>query len=126
MDLAQSVYFGNVAADQMRGTGWFVGQFAPDGLRRLTDIELKWGLHPDGERRPRGPEAITGATTVSILIRGTLQMVFYKGGIERPVTLQREGDYVIFGPDVVHSWEAIGETLVVSVRFPSIERPYFS
>jgi len=26
-----------------------------------------------------------------------------------------------FGPGIVHSWEAVGDTLVVSVRFPSIE-----
>jgi hypothetical protein len=32
-----------------------------------------------------------------------------------------EGDYVILGPDVVHFWEAIGDTLVATVRFPSIE-----
>jgi quercetin dioxygenase-like cupin family protein len=35
--------------------------------------------------------------------------------------MEKEGDYIIFGPGVVHSWEAIGDTLVLSVRFPSIE-----
>jgi hypothetical protein len=28
---------------------------------------------------------------------------------------------MVSGPDVVHSWEAIGDTLVLSVRFPSVE-----
>jgi hypothetical protein len=30
---------------QVRGSGWFVGQFVPAelGLRRQTDVELKWG-----------------------------------------------------------------------------------
>ena len=37
------------------------------------------------------------------------------------VTLKKPGDYVIFGPEIVHSWEALGETVVLSVRFPSIE-----
>ena len=37
------------------------------------------------------------------------------------VTLKQQGDYVIFGPETVHSWEALGETVVLSVRFPSIE-----
>jgi hypothetical protein len=122
MELLQSVYFGNAAADQLHGTGWFVGQFAPSGPRRQTDVELKWGLHRDGEVRVRGPEAVANATTVSILIRGTLRLVFYADGTERVVTMQQEGDYVIFGPGIVHSWQAVGETLVVTVRFPSLER----
>src|SRR5438105_4864555 len=48
-----SFYFGNAAVDQVRGTGWFVGQFVPPeiGLRHQTDVELKWAIHPDGDRR---------------------------------------------------------------------------
>ena len=44
-------YFGNAKDDQVRGSGWFVGQFvsAELGLRHQTDVELKWGIHPDGE-----------------------------------------------------------------------------
>ena len=46
-------YFGNAATDQVRGSGWFIGQFvAPElGLRHQTDVEVKWGLHPDGDKR---------------------------------------------------------------------------
>ena len=123
MKLPQSVYFGNAAADQLRGTGWFVGQFVAVEPRRQTAVELKWGLHHDGEMRARGPEAVADATTVSILIRGAMRLAFYADGSECAITMQREGDYVIFGPGVVHSWEAVGETLVVTVRFPSIKRP---
>jgi hypothetical protein len=118
----QMVYFGNAAIDQLRGTGWFVGHFAPPGPRRHGDVELKWGVHRDGEVRARGPEAVTGATTISILIRGALRLVFDVDGAERVTTLRQEGDYVIFGPGIVHSWRALGETLVLTVRFPSIER----
>jgi hypothetical protein len=123
MVASQSVYIGNAAVDQVRGTGWFVGQFVPaaSGLRHQTDVELKWGIHPDGERRSRGPGAVGNATTISILIRGTLNVTFHSGGTPQGVTMQNEGDYIIFGPDVVHSWEAVGDTLVVSARFPSIE-----
>jgi hypothetical protein len=61
MGIERSFYFGNAAVDQVRGTGWFLGQFVPPemGLRHQTEI--------------------------------------------------------------VHSWEALGETVVLSVRFPSIE-----
>lgn len=122
MDFNRSFYFGNAAADQVRDSGWFVGQFVPAalGLRHQTDVEIKWGVHPDGEKRPR-PWANGHATTISVLIRGSLRVAFHVGDTPQIVTLQREGDYIIFGPDTVHSWEAIGDTIVLSVRFPSVE-----
>jgi quercetin dioxygenase-like cupin family protein len=46
---------------------------------------------------------------------------FHLGATPQVVTLQKEGDYIIFGPNVVHSWEAVGNTVVLSVRFPSVE-----
>src|SRR5437016_14455043 len=67
-----SFYFGNAPADQVRGSGWFIGQFVPPelGLRRQTDVEVKWGLHPDGEKRSR-TWANRNGTTISVLIRCT-------------------------------------------------------
>jgi hypothetical protein len=117
-----SFYSGNAAVDQVRGTGWFIGQFVPAelGLRHQTDVELKWGLHKDGEKRSH-PWANGNATTVSVLIRGALRVELQVGAAPQVVTLRKEGDYIVFGPDVVHSWEATGDTLVLSLRFPSVE-----
>ena len=117
-----SFYFGNAAVDQVRGTGWFVGQFVPAGLglRHQTDVELKWGVHPNGDKRPR-PWANGNGTTISVLISGTLRIAFHTGEAPQVVMLEKQGDYVVFGPDAVHTWEAIGDTLVLSVRFPSVE-----
>lgn len=59
---------------------------------------------------------------ISVLIRGgALRVTFDAGGTPQVVTLRKEGDYVVFGPDVVHFWEADGEPIVLSVRFPSVE-----
>jgi hypothetical protein len=122
MDSKRSFYFGNAEVDQVRNTGWFVGQFVPLelGLRHQNDVELKWGIHPDGDKRSH-PGANGNGTTISILIRGTLHVALHIGGEPQMVTLQKEGDYIIFGPDIVHSWEAVGDTVIVSVRFPSVE-----
>ena len=122
MDASGSFYFGHAPVDQARGNGWFVGQFVPAelGLRHQTDVEVKWGIHPDGEKRSH-PWAHGHATTVSVLIHGALRVTFQGDGKEHVVTMQAEGDYIIFGPDTVHSWEAIGDTIVLSVRFPSVE-----
>lgn len=122
-------YFGNAAVDQVRNTGWFVGQLVPaeQDLRHQTDVELKWGVHKDGEQRSH-PWANGNATTISVLIQGALHVTFDVGGTPQVVTLRTEGDYVIFGPGAVHSWEAVGDTIVLSVRFPSVEveRPRMS
>jgi hypothetical protein len=123
MGASHLIYFGNAEVDQVRGTGWFIGQFIPAalGVRHQTSVELKWGVHRDGERRSHGAEAVVDATTISILIRGSLRVLLQIDGAQQVVTMGKEGDYIIFGPGVVHFWEAIGDTLVVSVRFPSIE-----
>jgi quercetin dioxygenase-like cupin family protein len=115
-------YFGNAKADQAGAAGWFVGQFVPAefGLRHQTDVELKWGVHLDGEKRSR-PWANQNGTTISVLIEGSLKMTFHVDGGQREVTLRAKGDYVAFGPEVVHTWEAVGDTIVLSVRFPSVE-----
>ena len=115
-------YFGNAEADQVRGTGWFVGQFVPAdfGLRHQTDVELKWGVHPDGEKRANA-WANQNGTTISVLIEGSLKVTFHVDGAQHEVMLRTKGDYVAFGPEVVHSWEAVGDTIVLSVRFPSVE-----
>ena len=122
MGSKEPFYFGNAKADQVRSTGWFVGQFIPPefGLRHQTDVELKWGIHPDGEKRPH-PWANKNGTTISVLIEGSLKMTFDVDGAQQEVTLRTKGDYVAFGPEVVHSWEAVGDTIVLSVRFPSVE-----
>ena len=118
----QPFYVGNAKADQVSGSGWFIGQFVPAelGLRRQTAVELKWGIHPDGEKRAQ-PWANQNGTTVSVLIEGSLKLTFHIDDSQHEVILRTKGDYVIFGPEVVHSWEAIGDTIVLSVRFPSVE-----
>lgn len=119
-------YFGNAAADQVRDSGWFIGQFVPAGagLRRQTDVEMKWGIHKDGEKRSH-PAANGNATTISVLIKGALRVTFDVEGSAEVVTLAKAGDYVVFTPDVVHFWEAVGDAIVLSVRFPSVEAERF-
>ncbi len=118
----EAFYFGNATSDQVRDSGWFVGQFVSPalGLRHQNDVEIKWGVHPDGEKRAHA-WASGHSTTISVLIRGCLRVTFHVGEAPQVVTLATEGDYIIFAPDTVHSWEAVGHTVVLSVRFPSVE-----
>jgi quercetin dioxygenase-like cupin family protein len=36
------------------------------------------------------------------------------------VTLARQGDYVIWGPGIDHAWHAEEQSVVLTVRWPSI------
>ncbi len=51
-----------------------------------------------------------------MLIRGRFVLVFP----EREVTLANEGDFVLFGPGVPHSFRSLEESLVLTVRWPSL------
>lgn len=108
--------FGN-AADASRDTrGWFLGHFMPgaDNPLRSDEVELKWYTHAKGETRaewaPGNP-----VRTLNILIRGKFVLLFP----DREVVLAKEGDFVVFGPDVPHSYRSEEESLVLTVRWPS-------
>jgi hypothetical protein len=122
MNTRQYFYFGSAEADRVKNTGWFLGQFVPAhlGLRHQNEVELKWGVHSRGDKRPL-PPAYGHGTTVSVLVRGTFRLHFQVGRTSYAVTLEKEGDYVVFGPEVMHSWEAIDDAIVLSIRFPSVE-----
>ena len=76
---------------------------------------------PPGRRKAAQPWASQNGATISVLIEGSLELTFHIGNSQEEVILRTKGDYVIFGPEVVHSWEAIGDTIVLSVRFPSVD-----
>jgi|SRR6516225_8934719 hypothetical protein len=110
---------GNAAKDGRRG--WFVGQFMPPhlGLSHQQAVEIKWGQHAKGERR-RGFAQSKG-TTIAVLVKGSFLTQLRLPDEMRQITLTEPGDYVAFAPGVEHCWEALAESLVITVRFPSLK-----
>jgi hypothetical protein len=110
------VYVGNADVDAPGERGWLLGYFQPPGdPRRSTDVEIKWGRHPAGDRRAkwvRGEQR----TAFLMLISGR----FHVELPDRTVVLTTPGDYVLWGPGVDHSWLAELESVVVTVRWPSL------
>jgi hypothetical protein len=107
---------GNAALDAEDRRGWFVGHFMPEGdLRRSGDVEIKWGVHPAGESREswQGDEA---RTTVLLLIEGRFRIRLSTG----EHVLCQPGDYAMWGVGVGHSWSAEDDSVVVTIRWPSI------
>lgn len=107
---------GNVAVASKDTRGWFLGHFMPgeDNPLRSSELELKWWTHAKGETRsewaPGNP-----VKTLNILLRGHFVLLFP----DREVALVNEGDFVLFGPGVAHSFRSEQESLVLTVRWPS-------
>jgi mannose-6-phosphate isomerase-like protein (cupin superfamily) len=108
--------FGNAAAASKDTRCWFLGHFMPgaDNPLRSSAVELKWYTHAKGETRadwaPGNP-----VRTLNILVRGRFVLVFP----DREVVLAQEGDFVLFGPGVAHTFRSEEESLVLTVRWPS-------
>jgi hypothetical protein len=110
------VYVGNADVDAPGDAGWLLGYFKPPGdPRHSTDVEIKWGRHPQGDRRAkwvRGEQR----TALLMLVSGR----FHVELPDRTVVLATPGDYVLWGPGVDHSWVAEEPSVVVTIRWPSL------
>ena len=111
-----TLLFGNVNDASKDTRGWFLGHFmeGDETALRTKDLELKWYTHAKGETRhewaPGNP-----VRTLNILIRGHFVLLFPN----QEVALEKEGDFVIFGPGIPHSYRCVEESLVLTVRWPS-------
>jgi quercetin dioxygenase-like cupin family protein len=115
--VAQNWHRGNAAEDGRQTRGWLLGHFIePAGeVRSTKDVEVKWGIHPAGEKRAAWT-ADDQRTTLVMLVEG--QFVVHLAAGDAPLTQQ--GDYVVWGPGIDHSWEALADSVVVTVRWPSL------
>lgn len=110
------VYVGNAAHDGALDSGWLLGHFKPTSdPRHSTDVEIKWGIHPKGERRAQW---VTGErrSALLVLVSGRFRVIFR----DSDALLERQGDYVVWGPGVDHTWIAEDEAVVMTVRWPSV------
>lgn len=110
------MYVGNATVDAAGDKGWLLGHFKPVGdVCHSDDVEIKWGVHPVGDQRAKWATE-EKRTALLVLITGSFRMDFP----ERSVLLTTQGDYVVWGPGVDHSWYAEEESIVMTIRWPSI------
>ena len=115
--MASEVIFGNAGAEGASRGGWFAGHFITpvDDVRSTSVLEVKWGVHTAGDCRTQwGVNA--AATTLSILVKGRFCLQFP----EKEILLFREGDYALWQPGVPHYWSALEDSVIVTVRWPSL------
>jgi quercetin dioxygenase-like cupin family protein len=115
--VADNWYTGNATEDSDTYRGWLLGHFIDpsDGVRRTDALEVKWGIHPAGQERPEWT-VDEQRSTLLLLVHGRFRLDLSVGG----VVLQHEGDYVVWGPGIDHSWHAEADSVVVTIRWPSV------
>jgi len=111
-----SVDTGNAYLDGNGTKGWFVGHFMPQGsAQHAMGVETKWAVNPAGRTNGGGFATNAVATSMAVLISG-MQRIEFEGF---DVLLENQGDYVIWGPGVKHSWTAFENTVIMCIRWPS-------
>jgi hypothetical protein len=115
--MSLSWHSGNAAEAGQDTRGWLLGHFIDpsQGVRSRNDVEVKWGIHPSGDKR-RAWTTDDRRTTLVLLVHGTFRIDLTEGS----VTLERQGDYAIWGPGIDHSWESLTDSIVLTIRWPSL------
>lgn len=83
-------------------------------VRSSEDVEVKWGIHPPDDKRAEWT-ADDQRTTLVLLVRRN----FRTDLTEASVTLEEQGDYLLWGPGIDPSWEALTDSIVLTVRWTS-------
>ncbi len=122
-EVQTGVRAGNAATDTSDSAlrRWLVGNFQIGAAPVPShSVELKYGVHQAGEERTETQATSDPRlTSLAILIRGKDTYWFKDGsGMTHGVTIQEEGDYVVWDPEVLHWW-AIGanDTIVLTFRW---------
>jgi len=103
-----------------KGPSWFVGHFQPDGdPRKIDTFEVSVSSQFEGWRRGKWGGQKT-AWTFSYVVSGVLQVDF-----EEESVVLRAGDYVHYGPGVVHHIEVLKDAVWLSCRGPSVSGDSF-
>jgi hypothetical protein len=87
--MADNWYVGNAVADGEDNRGWLLGHFleGSNGVRASDAVEVKWGIHPAGDRRDSW-QTDEQRTTVLLLVQGRFRLELSAGTF----VLERKGD----------------------------------
>ena len=116
-DEASAWYAGNANDDLDSYRGWLLGHFvdaSEGGPRRTEAVEVKWGVHPAGQTRA-GWTRDEQRTTMVVLVSGRFRLDLTVGSTR----LEQQGDYLVWGPGIDHSWQAEQDSTVICIRWPS-------
>jgi hypothetical protein len=112
---------GNAFVDSLPYRDWLVGHFVDEHaspIRNSSDVEIKCSRHAAGDVRP---DWVRGEvrTCIVLLVSGRFRIMF-SDEHDDCALLAEQGDYAIWGPNVDHRWAAEDDSVVVTVRWPSL------
>ena len=109
--------FGNFNQPGQTKRGWFMGIFMdPTSPFCQAGFELKWGKEAGGTEKPALGTNNT-AHTLTILIYGDFINEF--PDTNQQFRMQKEGDYVYYPPGTPHTWRALKDSFLITIRWPS-------
>jgi hypothetical protein len=94
----------------------------PGDLRHSGAVEVKWGVHAVGDKRTEWSPG-EHDRTVLVLIEGRWRLELAEGeqrSNPQIIVLDAPGDYVVWGKRVDHRWHAEEDSVVITVRWPSL------
>lgn len=122
-EVQSGVRSGNAAEDTADPAlrKWLVGNFA-NAVAPVPSkaVEVKYGMHQAGEQRSEAQAtADKKFTSLGILIQGRVSYWFKEeDGTINQVTVEKQGDYVVWGPGVLHWWAIeADDTVILTFRF---------
>jgi hypothetical protein len=74
--MSDNWYAGNAVDDSAGDRGWFIGHFIDPSrgeMRKTADLEVKWGIHPAGDKRAGWTKGEEHSTLV-ILVSGKFRV----------------------------------------------------
>jgi len=97
---------------------WLIGAFRREPGLYSEEVEVKWGSYKKGERR-LGSTPDKGYT-LSILVSGRFASIIAddEGNELERLVFGKQGDYKLLGPGGMHTWEALEDSIVLTVRWP--------
>ena len=96
---------------------WVVGYARPDDSPLHTNnVYVKWVRLKKGHQKAT-PTLVKTANTLGVLISGKIAQHF--PGKKKTIILKKMGDYIFFGPNTRHSWEALEDCVIITVRWPA-------
>ncbi len=114
---------GNIIPHTQKYGGWFFGHFnSDDPYLQNNDFALKWskrqkGYFCDFKKIPENDQR-----TLTVLIYGKVELTYQNG---TRFILESEGDYVFSRPRAPHQVKVYEDSLMLNIRWPSIDDPHF-
>jgi hypothetical protein len=98
--------------------GWFLGHFmkVPELITEAIEAqltELKAGDIKDA------PAFNIKGKTLTLLVDGEFEVIFPEEN-NKIVKFNKRGDFVYFSNGVVHTWKAIKDSTIFTIRWPSL------